>query len=137
MSEKIIIIGASGFAKEVYEVLMNTLQWAEKSNTFIGFLDDNESLHGNNFMDSKVLGGLDWLLENQNTKIVLGIGSPSIKSKIVNKISKIGDFEYITLIDSNVVLGKDVRVGKGVFIGAGTVITTNIDIEDFVTINLA
>lgn len=134
---KIVIIGAGGFAKEVYEVLKITLKVGQESERFAGFLDDNKDLHGSYFMDSKVLGGLNWLSENKNTSIVLGIGNPSVKRKIVKKIANIGAFKYITLIDQNAIVGKDVRIGKGVFIGGGTFITTNIDIKDFTTINLS
>lgn len=134
---KIVIIGAGGFAKEVYEVLLNTLVMGQESERFAGFLDDNESLHGSDFMGAKVLAGLNWLSENKNTEIVLGIGNPSVKRKIVKKIASMGDFDYITLIDQSAFLGRDVRIGNGVFIGGGTFITTNIDIKDFSTINLS
>lgn len=137
MVSKIVIIGAGGFAKEVYEVLMNKLDWTQETSKFCGFLDDNENLHGKDLMGKKILGGLDWLSTNRDVNIVLGIGSPHIKKKIVQKISTIGEYEYLTLIDQNAILGTDVRIGKGVFVGAGSILTTNIEIKDFVTVNLA
>ena len=137
-SRKTVIIGAGGFAKEVYEVFTKVSNWNKDDNSqFLGFLDDNETLHGTEFMGSRVIGGIDWLSDNPKTEIILGIGSPHIKRKIIDKISKIGNFKYPTLIDPNAILGDDVRVGDGVFIGAGTIITTNIDIKDYVTINLS
>lgn len=133
----IVIVGAGGFAKEVYEVLMRKLDWLKEDYEFAGFLDDNKELHDSNFMQSSVLGGLDWLKENEDTEIILGIGSPVIKKILVEKISKIGKFKFMSLVDSESFMGEDVRVGEGVFIGGGCHITTNIDIQDFVTINLA
>lgn len=134
---KIVIIGVGGFAKEVYNMLMSDLNWVEKSSRFIGFLDDDEKLHGTEFQGYKVLGGIKWLAENKDTKVVIAIGNPSLKRKVVNKLYEIGHEQFLDVIDNTAIIGPDVTLGKGSIVCAGTIITSNIVIGEFVTINLA
>lgn len=134
---QIVIIGTGGFAKEVHEILMTNLRWVGENNSFKGFLDDNSSLFGIEFQGYKVLGGIEWLSENKDTRAIIAIGNPSIKKKVVNKLNQFEYDNFMNVIDTNSIIGRDVKLGKSAIVCAGTIITTNVVIGDFVTLNLA
>jgi sugar O-acyltransferase (sialic acid O-acetyltransferase NeuD family) len=134
--KKIAIIGAGGFGREV-KMLIDQIN--EKSPTFeiLGFYDDNEKLP-NSINGIPFLGNISNLISSRNIKyIALGIAIPEIKKNVIKRLEKKG-FKYPTLIHPTVLLGKDnVLVGKGCVICANTIITCDIQIKDFVTLNLS
>jgi sugar O-acyltransferase (sialic acid O-acetyltransferase NeuD family) len=71
--------------------------------------------------------------------VFIGIGSISIRKKIVDKLNKYKNVYFPSIIHPSVI--KDPRItkltiGKGVIICARTVLTTNIFINDFTQINI-
>lgn len=131
----IAIIGAGGFGREV-KLIIDALNAKIETFTFTGFYDDGLD-KGTVVNGYPVLGSIEDL--NSVTKplsIVLGIGVPQVKRKIVQRISN-NFISFPTLIHPSAVIGQDeVVIGKGVLICALSVITCNIIIEDFVTLNL-
>lgn len=134
--KKIAIIGAGGFGREV-KMLIDQINNEIPSYELIGFYDDDTSL-------PKTINGLSYLgtiddLQNRKESIslVLGIGIPDVKSKIVERL-KSKQYDYPVLIHPSVIIGDDdVNIGKGTIVCAGTIITCNIDIGTFVTLNLS
>ena len=72
-----------------------------------------------------------------NAKIVcdlpycIGVGSPIIKRQILEQS---GCQNFISIYDSNIVYG-DCKIGKGCVICPGVILTINITLGDFVTLN--
>ena len=64
----IVIIGASGFGKEVAMTIEDCIKNG-KNYELLGFIDDDKSLHKKNIYNYPVLGGVNWL-ENKKNKIV-------------------------------------------------------------------
>jgi len=83
------------------------------------------------------LGTINTLIKrNDAIAVALGIGIPAVKSKIVERLRD-SSFEFPTLIHPSALIGNDsVSIGKGTIICAGNIITCNIRIKDFVTLNL-
>lgn len=131
----IVIIGAGGFGREV-KVLIDAINQFKKTYHFLGFYDDGieKGTIINNF---PVLGNIDDLNKiYEKTAVVLGIGNPTIKHKIVSSIQN-KFLWFPTLIHPTVIISDDfVSIGKGSVICAGTIISCNINIGSFVTFNL-
>ncbi len=73
----IVIIGASGFGREVAWLIENSDNW-----NVIGFVDDNKDLENKSVNDYPVLGTIDFLLNvNEKTNAVVAIGNPQIRKK--------------------------------------------------------
>ncbi|MEX0995989.1 MAG: acetyltransferase [Flavobacteriaceae bacterium] len=133
--EKIAIIGAGGFGREV-KMLIDQINQVKPTYKIIGFYDDDTSL-------PKVINGIpflgtvdDLISRKQSISIVLGIGIPEIKSKIIKRLRST-DFNFPSLIHPGAIIGEDdVSIGKGTIICAGCILTCNIIIMDFVTLNL-
>lgn len=134
--EKIVIIGAGGFGREV-KMLIDQINLKDNRYEFLGYFDDGlkkDTIINNN----KVLGSLDDLLQfEQKINVVIAIASPDIKKKIVYKLSYNSNIYFPTLIHPSVLIGSEfVSIGVGCIICAGTIVTCNIEIKDFVIINL-
>jgi sugar O-acyltransferase (sialic acid O-acetyltransferase NeuD family) len=134
--KKIAIIGAGGFGREI-KILIDQINAIDKKFVFVGFYDD-EKEKGTLINGFPILGKvLDLNLITENLSIALALGNPIYKKNVVKKITN-SFINYETLIHPNVLMGNDeVEIGKGVIICAGNIITCNIIIKDYVTLNLA
>lgn len=135
--EKIAIIGAGGFGREV-KFLIDRINLKHPTYEIIGFYDDNTNLpdviHGIPFLGSIE----DLIAREEPISLALGIGIPAVKRKIVSRLNSCNHFKYPALLDPSVVVSNDnVTIGDGSVVCAGVIITCNIKIENFVTLNLS
>jgi len=132
----IAIFGVGGFGREVL-ALIKDINRVNPIWNIVGFFDDG-------YEKGVMINGYQNLgktedLNNWGTPINLAvsIGNPVIKKIILDKISN-PLVDYPTLIHPLAWVGDTefVEIGKGCIICAGTLITTNIKMEDFVILNL-
>ena len=72
----------------------------------------------------------------ENISVAIGVGDPKIKYKIVERLTN-PFLNFPLLIHPSVLLSEDeISIGKGTVICAGCILTCNIVIGDFVTLNL-
>lgn len=131
------IFGVGGFGREVL-TLINDINKKENEWNIIGFFDDaykkGEIING-----IPILGSTDDLNSwKKEIYIVIAIGDPKIKHKVINKINN-SNVKFPTVIHPTVIIGDTdyVKIGKGCIICAGNIITTNVEIKDFVILNLS
>lgn len=134
----IAIFGAGGFGREVLTLIQDINEGNPIWNV-IGFFDDGKEIgyecHGYN-----VLGGTKELKEwKSQISLVIAIGTPIIKKKILNSICDNEYIDYPSLIHPTVIIGDTdyVKIGKGCIICANNILTCDIILGDFVTLNLA
>jgi len=133
--EKIVIVGAGGFARETLDVFEASNKESEKWD-IKGFVDDNPRLQGTVLRGYPVLGGVDWLATNgKDLKAVIAIADTKTRKKIAEKLEAAG-VGFCTIIHPNVVMTPHVTVGKGCIICAGCILTNNIKIGNHVILNL-
>jgi sugar O-acyltransferase (sialic acid O-acetyltransferase NeuD family) len=117
------IIGAGGFAKEVYW----SLSLMERIGTIF-------------FVDDKYYDGSNLTLplskfDPKEYEVVVAVGEPKDRFDIVNRLPK--DTKYFTHIHPSVqILGEDIQIGEGSIICAGTIITTNVTLGKHAHLNL-
>jgi len=133
--EKIAIVGAGGFGREV-KMLIDQINLKEKKYEFIGYYDDGLK-KGTVINYNEILGSVEDLANiDYKINVVVAIGSPEIKRSVVEKLTN-PKIIFPTLIHPTVLVGNEfVSIGKGCIICASTIITCNIDIKDFVILNL-
>lgn len=132
--EKIAIVGAGGFAREIL-TLINDINKIKPQYEVIGFIgkDKSQTIHG-----YPVIGSDE---EVNNTteplSVVIAVGVPGLKARIRNKYNN-PLISFPILIHPSVILGdtESIKIGKGSIICAGCILTTDITIKDFVTLNL-
>ena len=134
--KNIAIVGAGGFGREI-KMLIDQINELEKKYTFIGYFDDGKE-KGSLVNGYPVIGCIsDLNFVEENLSVVLALGNPIFKRNAVEEINN-AKINYETLIHPSVIIGSDaVNIGRGTIICAGSIITCNIEIKDFVTINLA
>lgn len=134
--KNIAIFGAGGFGREVKTIIDKINQVSPKTYNFLGFYDDGFE-KGSIINGFPVLGGVEDLNKlEENISLVISIGDPKIKHKILKKISN-SFIDFPTIIHPNASISNDdVQIGEGTIICEGTIITCNIKIGKFVILNL-
>lgn len=132
----IAIYGAGGFGREVACLLRRiSTETTEKWN-LIGFFDDGVTPGAENEY-GKVLGNIDVLNSwDKSLAVVFAIGSPKIVEFLYSKVTneKI-NFPNIIAPDTLFLDRNNVRIGIGNVICSRCVISCNVDIGDFNTLN--
>lgn len=133
--KKIVILGAGGFGREV-KLIIDDINTENSEYDFLGFYDDNVE-KGKLINGFPILGTIQDLNNvTEETLVALGIGEPKTKKSLIKELEN-DKLQFPTLIHPSCIISNDqVYVGKGTIICAGNIITCNIRIEDFVTINL-
>ena len=132
--KSVVIVGAGGFGSEVVEIFKDQNKQKKEWN-ILGFIDDNNKLHGKTINNYQILGGLDWFKEHNDVGCICTIGEPETKKKIVEKLQKM-DVNFYKAIHPSVIMSEFIELGEGVIICAGTILTVNIKIGNHVVINL-
>lgn len=131
--KKILIVGAGGFGREVYNWIKDSREkypdWQVE-----GFLDDNLlALKEYNYEVGVISTVLDYQPQ-ENEHLVMAIGSPKIKSELVNLLKHKGA-KFETFIHRTAIIGENVKIGQGSVLCPNSIITCDAVIGEFVTIN--
>ena len=130
--KNLIIIGASGFGREV-AWLVERINKSNPTWNLLGFVDDNSSIVGSIINGYEVLGTTEDIKNYLNCSFVCAIGASKVRKSIINRL---GDINYATIIDPSVEMSDIVEIGEGSIECAKSIITTNIKIGKHNIINL-
>lgn len=133
MTKKLYIVGAGGFAREIYRYLEQD-SFQIGGYTLEGFLDDNASALENKKLEHSIVGKMLSHDLASNSALLMGLASPSLKEKIFQFYSEMG-ISFITFIHKSSFVGKLVEVGPGTIIAPNCTITSDINIGCCCTIN--
>lgn len=134
MTREIVILGASGFAKEMVFLLENSCTLDGESWIIKGFIDEKTE---SSVLGYKILGNDDWLLQyDKEINVVVGIGDPHIKYRVVNKLKGNKHIIFPNIIAKSARLGNGVVLGEGCIICDMNILTVDVHLGDFVTLNL-
>lgn len=130
----IVIVGSSGFAKEV-AFLIKEINRNEPTWNFLGYINSNVGEFNGEF---QVYNNDHWLSKLTNQiAVVIGIGSPQIIESMHSKLIKNKNLTFPNLIHPNVVADwENIQLGYGNIICSGNNLTTDIKIGNFNLFNL-
>lgn len=130
--EKIYIVGAGGFAREVAWLIEDI---NEKNPTWeiAGFIDENKDNVSKELNGYLVLGDIEYLNKQEKANVVIAIGTGEVRENLSKKIK---NHRYPILIHPSVIKSKYITIDEGTIICADSIITTNIEIGKHVIINL-
>jgi sugar O-acyltransferase (sialic acid O-acetyltransferase NeuD family) len=133
--KNIVIIGAGGFGREV-KTIIDAINKNGTIYTFLGYYDDGVEV-GKMINNFPVIGKVDDLNKiTKKTAVLLGVGNPKTKTKIIASLHN-DNLIFPTIIHPSVCISDDfVTIDDGCIICAGSIITCNIAIGKFVTLNL-
>lgn len=132
----IVIVGASGFGKEVLQ-LLNKINKDNACWSILGFIDDDPKLSGITINHQPVIGGVERLKNFPSCSVVMAVTDPSLKPTLISKINSFGnDFNFPNIIHPNVEMSLAVnQIGHGNIITEGCILTSNIKIGNFNVFN--
>ncbi len=85
-----------------------------------------------------VVGTLDAVADHadrRSTLLVLGVGLPHLKARLVARLSGCG-VAWATVVHPRAVIGPNVTIGPGSYVAAGAIVTVNVRLGSFVTVNM-
>lgn len=133
----IVILGVGGFAREIL-TLIKDINKQKLTWNILGFID-NDAQRGSIINGYPVFGNDNDLLSySKPLSVAVAFGDPKLKMKVQNKLSSNLNLEFPAIIHPGVIIGDSeyVKIGKGCIVCAGNILTTNIELKDFVTLNL-
>lgn len=129
--KKIAIIGASGLAQEVWD-LINFINKENPQYEIVGFYDDAFSEKTRIIGETDCLGPISLLQDiEEELSIVFGIANRTIVSSVLNLLSRKRNFNYPNLIHPNAELGTNTRMGQGNVITSHCIFTISIQLGNF------
>ena len=131
--QDIIIVGASGFGRELLEVIGN-INRKEPTWNVLGFIDDDLNALEPFEIPYKVLGTIrDWQPTNREW-YALAIAAPRTKEKLVPALKAKGA-RFATILDPTATIGARSRIGEGVVMFGQAGISVDVTVGDFVFFN--
>ena len=132
--QPVVVYGAGGHGREIVQLIEDINAHRARWDV-LGFIDDDPSTHAREVNGLPVLGGIEWLSgEGTTARIALGVSSPIAKRRIVARVGSDAQ-RFVTMVHPAVRLCRWLEIGPGTAIAAGTMLTVNIHIGAFVTVN--
>lgn len=134
--QKVFIIGAGGFAREVLDVF-DAINAVRPTFDVLGFVVEAEyGAPGDQINDKPILGDFDWVVGREGeAQAVCAVGSPELRLRLINRAEELG-VKFCTVIHPNAIMTRWTSVGEGSVITAGCILTNQIKIGRHVHLNL-
>lgn len=131
---KIVVIGASGHAKVVVDVIER-----EGKNIILGLIDSFKPA-GGNFFGYPLLGSEDVLPELWQRKeiagVIIAIGDNWNRGRVAAKITSLApELAFISAVHPSAQIARGVTIGRGTIIMAGAVINSDSQIGEHCILN--
>lgn len=136
MKKDLLIFGAGGFAAEVLWTIEDINRDKSEWNV-LGFLDDNAENWGKELNGLPVLDPAQFETGSRNKySLAFGIGGCITKYNIAKRFAR-SNCDFPAFIHPSVVFSRHSSFGVGFIAQAGVIVTPNVTIHNFVTLNLA
>ena len=137
------IFGAGGFAREVDWLIADIAKSGGQRHSVGAFVASDDAVNiGTSIQGTRVIAETEFFEQfwNEALNIFVAVGSPKLKSLLVKKcIDALTNVAFPSLIHPSIEMDtrrEAVRISKGSILCAGNILTTNIDIGEFVHLNL-
>lgn len=129
MSKDLYIIGTGGLAREIAAAL-------PQSNLcdyhFVGFISENSDEIGAYYSGCQVVGSDDNLpFSDGEVSIIVGIGHPYVREKVVEKYLKLKNCDFPNMFDSSSRVSNSLKIGMGNLVLFNSFISVDVIIGDF------
>lgn len=135
MEKRIAIFGAGGFGREVAQ-LVRDINAQQATWSCAGFVVDPAFCGETQAAGLPVLGAIDWLAAHPDVEVVVAVGAPAARRRIVQRIRERCRNGFATLVHPRAWVGDHVHIGAGAIVCAGALVTTDIRIGEHVHVNI-
>ena len=129
MRQNLVIIGAGGLAREVFDLFTELHSSNNDEIIFKGFLSDGPS-NIEDFGYPKVISTVTDYMPDTNDVFLCAIGNPMHRYSTVQKI-KVRGGVFINLIHPKAILAPNVKLGEGVIVKAFCVLDSQVSIGSY------
>ena len=131
----LVIVGAGGFAREVYNWTLDAIKAQDGEYRIKGFLSVEPNLLDSFSLDVGILGD-EFNYEIQpNDQFVIGIGTVATKARVVNTLRE-KKATFYSLVHPTAIVCPSARLGVGAVLCPFTVVSADVQIGDFTMMNL-
>jgi sugar O-acyltransferase (sialic acid O-acetyltransferase NeuD family) len=133
--KKIVIVGAGGHGREVADILRH--QHARATDfSLLGFVDEDEALHGRQIEGLTVLGSWSWLekAKREEISVICAVGLPEVRKRLVSRAESLG-LSFANAISPLAHVSPLARIGQGVMIFPFSSVSTNTEVGDHAIVN--
>jgi sugar O-acyltransferase (sialic acid O-acetyltransferase NeuD family) len=130
-----VLLGAGGFARETVEVV-RAINSVDRKWDLLGFLDDDEALHGAVRSGLPVLGPTSLVHERHDLFAVACLGSPAapdVRRVVVRRLD-LAPERFATLVHPAAIVPESVGLGVGTVVHATSVCTADVTIGSHVEV---
>ena len=135
--KNLIIIGAGGFAREIYWQAQFSSGF-DSEWTMKGFLDGDVKLSAEDYAklpgEITLLGDVDSYEIEPDDVFTCAIGTPAIRKKLIEKMLRRGG-KFINIISEYSHITPTAKIGNGIIIGHSCGISDLVEMGDFSVIN--
>jgi sugar O-acyltransferase (sialic acid O-acetyltransferase NeuD family) len=117
---RVVIVGAGGHAQVVADILLR-MRAAGEAIWPVGYVDDDEALAGQRFLDLPVLGTVADLAAVDHDAVVVAVGDNATRQRLFARLRGNGE-RFAVARHPGAVVAPDVPVGPGSMICAGAVV---------------
>ncbi|MFI8604746.1 hypothetical protein H0I25_14300 [Cellulophaga sp. HaHa_2_95] len=134
-NKELFIIGSGGLGRELLAMFKNINFLDQYS--FVGFIDNknqNKSVKG-----IEIAGNSEYLSNySKNCDVVIAIGNIYHRRTLLEELQKNKYINFITFVHPRTIIydPESVKIGKGCIIAEGSIITSDVFIDDFCFINI-
>lgn len=108
-------------------------QWCKPR--VVGYLDDDETIHGQMQHGVPILGGMEWAESHPGEAVFVGLGMPRAREQVTNRLKAAGMwFPSFVSPDARVAMGT--CIGEGCFVYAGSIINVDSSLGSHCYLNM-
>lgn len=133
MIKDLIIVGASGFGRELLMTIKEINRIKEEWHV-LGFIDDNRNALDGIECSHKILGTIDEWEVKDGTLYGMGIAKPSVKKAVATKLKDRGA-KFATIIHPTARIGSPTTIGEGLVLFPYADISVNCMVGDMIFMN--
>lgn len=132
MKRRIVIAGAGGFGRGVYDWLQDTLNARQPTQTTeVVFIDDETPLVQ---PQASVISSIDAYEPRSQDEVLCAVAKPELRRQIVELLRR-RDAVFHSFVDYRAVIGSRVRIGEGSIVCPGTVLDADVTVGAHVHVN--
>jgi sugar O-acyltransferase (sialic acid O-acetyltransferase NeuD family) len=131
----LVIVGAGGFARET-AAAVHAVNEVAPTWRLLGFLDDDEALHGRVRGGVPILGGIDTVAALPTAAVVVCVGNPreyASRARIVRRLA-LPPERYATVVHPSAAIGAGCVIGPGSVLLAQVALTADVQIGGHVAV---
>lgn len=129
---RVLVLGAGGHGRVVLDILQ------QRGHDVVGFLDNNDNIHGRRVDGVPVLGGIDDLERFRATSkadgVVIAIGDNGARRGLARQVDQLG-IPLLQAVHPSAAIAHNATLGRNVVIAAGVVVCAHCQIGDSVILN--